>query len=115
MNTTYPSSLTETEWDYPQRLLLPRPTQSKLRRHSLRSVFDALLYLARTGCPWVSGRYLPAHFPPWQTVYYLGEVVDALKHAQARRALAFERRQSMASSFLRGCRNVVVKTARFLP
>lgn len=21
----------------------------------------------RTGCPW---RYLPAHFPPWQTVYY---------------------------------------------
>jgi putative transposase len=24
----------------------------------------------RTGCPWVSGRYLPAHFPPWQTVYY---------------------------------------------
>src|SRR5262245_57671877 len=30
-------------------------------------VFDALLYLLRTGCPW---RYLPSNFPPWQTVYY---------------------------------------------
>lgn len=38
-----------------------------LRRHSLRRVFDALFYLVRTGCPW---RYLPANFPPWQTVYY---------------------------------------------
>jgi transposase len=67
MNTTYPNSLTDTEWDYLQRLLPPRSAQSKLRRHSLRSVFDALFDLVRTGCPW---RYLPAHFPPWQTVYY---------------------------------------------
>jgi transposase len=27
---------------------------------------EAILYLDRTGCAW---RYLPADFPPWQTVY----------------------------------------------
>jgi putative transposase len=67
MNTTYPNSLTDTEWDYLQRLLPPRSARSKLRRHSLRSVVDALFYLVRTGCPWC---YLPAQVPPWQTVNY---------------------------------------------
>lgn len=57
MSTTYPSSLTDTELDYLQRVLPPRSAQSKLRRPSLRTVFDALFYLVRTGCP-------------WQTVYY---------------------------------------------
>jgi putative transposase len=29
-------------------------------------VFDAILYLLRTGCQW---RQLPADFPPWPTVH----------------------------------------------
>jgi putative transposase len=29
-------------------------------------MFDAIFYVLRTGCPW---RYLPANFPPWQTVF----------------------------------------------
>jgi putative transposase len=33
----------------------------------LRAIFDAILYVLHTGCPW---RYLPANFPPWQTVFY---------------------------------------------
>jgi transposase len=32
----------------------------------VRRIIDAILYLDRTGCAW---RYLPAGFPPWQTVY----------------------------------------------
>ena len=31
-----------------------------------RRIIEAILYLDRTGCAW---RYLPADFPPWQTVY----------------------------------------------
>jgi transposase len=31
-----------------------------------RRIIEAILYLDRTGCAW---RYLPAGFPPWQTVY----------------------------------------------
>ena len=34
---------------------------------SSRTIFDAIFYVLRTGCPW---RYLPANFPPWQTVFY---------------------------------------------
>jgi transposase len=31
-----------------------------------RRIIEAILYLDRTGCAW---RYLPADFPPWQTVF----------------------------------------------
>jgi putative transposase len=68
MSTTYPSTLSDAKWDCLQRALPPRSPRGRLRRHSLRSVFDALFYLVHTGCPW---RYLPSHYPPWQTVYYL--------------------------------------------
>ena len=67
MSKLYPSSLSDAEWDGLRRVLPPRSPHGGLRRHSLRSIFDALLYLLRTGCPW---RYLPCNFPPWQTVYY---------------------------------------------
>ncbi|HEV8193082.1 MAG TPA: IS5 family transposase [Ktedonobacterales bacterium] len=67
MNTTYPSDLSDAEWGSLQRFLPSRSPHGELRRHSLRSVFDAHFYLLRTGCPW---RYLPSNFPPWQTVYY---------------------------------------------
>ena len=70
MRTNYPSSLTDAEWLRLQRFLPPSSSPGRFRRHSLRIVFDALFYLLRTGCPWVSGRYLPSNFPPWQTVYY---------------------------------------------
>jgi transposase len=32
-----------------------------------RRIIEAILYVDRTGCAW---RYLPADFPPWQTVYW---------------------------------------------
>jgi transposase len=32
-----------------------------------RRIIEAILYLDRTGCAW---RYLPADYPPWQTVYW---------------------------------------------
>lgn len=67
MSTTYPNNLSDAEWDCLQRFLPSRTPHGKLRRHSLRSVFNALFYLLRTGCPW---RYLPSNFAPWQTVYY---------------------------------------------
>jgi transposase len=36
------------------------------RQYPLRALFNALRYLAHTGCPW---RYLPHDLPPWQAVY----------------------------------------------
>jgi transposase len=45
MSTTYPSNLSDAEWDCLQRFLPPRSSLGKLRRHSLRSVFGALCHL----------------------------------------------------------------------
>ena len=67
MSTTYPSDLTDAEWECAQRYLPPEPRRGRPRTHPLRRILDAILYVVRTGCPW---RYLPINFPPWQTVFY---------------------------------------------
>jgi putative transposase len=67
MSTTYPTALSDAEWACVQRYLPPFPQRGRPRIHSLRRIFDAIVYLLRTGCPW---RYLPSNFPPWQTVFY---------------------------------------------
>jgi transposase len=36
------------------------------REHSLRDVFNAMRYVAKTGCQW---DFLPHDFPPWTAVY----------------------------------------------
>ena len=67
MSTSYPSNLSDREWEYLQRYLPALSTRGRAPIHSLRSIFDAIFYVLRTGCPW---RYLPTNFPPWQTVFY---------------------------------------------
>src|SRR5262249_31799327 len=67
MNTSYPNSLSEAEWNRLQQFLPARSPHGSLRPHSLRSRVAARCSLLRTGSPW---RYLPSNFPPWQTVYY---------------------------------------------
>lgn len=67
MSTTYPSDLSDAEWTCAKRYLPVLSTRGRPRTHSLRTILDAIFYVLRTGCPW---RYLPANFPPWQTVFY---------------------------------------------
>jgi putative transposase len=67
MNTTYPSDLTDAEWECVQRSLLESPSNCRPRRHSLRSSLNAIFYVLHTGCPW---RYVPCRFLSWQTVLY---------------------------------------------
>jgi hypothetical protein len=43
-----------------------RERRGRPRIWPARRIIEAILYLDRTGCAW---RYLPADFPPWQTVY----------------------------------------------
>ena len=61
----YASDLTDAEW----ALIEPHmPAVKRLGRPrvtELRSVLDAILYIARTGCQW---RMLPKDFPPFTTV-----------------------------------------------
>jgi transposase len=55
--------LTDSQWQVMEPLL---PTHRK-RRHCLRQMLAAMLYICRTGCHW---RKLPTCFPPWPAVYY---------------------------------------------
>src|SRR6266446_5454274 len=67
MSIRYPSNLSDAEWESLQRHLPSPSRRGRPPTHSLRSIFDAIFYVLRTGCPW---RYLPCTFPPWQTVFY---------------------------------------------
>lgn len=60
---TYPTNLTENQWQFIKKVV----DNNRKRRHSLRSIFDAILYLIKTGCQW---RMLPSNFAPWNTVYF---------------------------------------------
>src|SRR5690242_2201673 len=65
----YPSDLTDPQWQViAPHLPAERPgRRGRPRIWSRRRIIEAILYLDRTGCAW---RYLPADFPPWQTVYW---------------------------------------------
>jgi putative transposase len=63
---SYPSDLTDAQWDLIGPHLPPEPGGGRPRKTDLRDVLDAILYLRRTGCQW---RYLPGDFPPRSTVW----------------------------------------------
>ena len=63
---SYPSDLSDTEWQTLRRLLpVPKPG-GRPRTTDLRAVLNAIFYVLRSGCAW---RMLPHDFPPYSTVY----------------------------------------------
>ncbi|MCE5260124.1 MAG: transposase [Chloroflexi bacterium] len=66
MHKRYPSDLDDTQWQLVEAVLPLSRRIGRPRRHDLRAVVDAILYLERTSCSW---RMLPHDLPPWQTVY----------------------------------------------
>ena len=79
----YPTNLTDKQWQVIKNMLDPK---ERFRKYSLRSVFDGILYIVKTGVQW---RMLPSDFAPRQTVYYyfskwkneglLEEIFDTLR------------------------------------
>jgi putative transposase len=68
MNTikSYPSDLTDDQWQLIRPLLPPRKTKVGAPvTVARRRILDAIFYLLRSGCQW---RQLPHDFPPWGTV-----------------------------------------------
>jgi transposase len=64
----YPSDLTGAQWQViaPHLPHYVPGNRGRPRIWPARRIVEAILYVDRTGCAW---RYLPADFPPWQTVY----------------------------------------------
>jgi putative transposase len=67
----YASDLTEAEWALIEPLMPAASPVGRPRRTKLRSVVEAILYMASTGCQW---RQIPREFPPFTTVqgYFYG-------------------------------------------
>ena len=64
---SYPSDLSDVEWEIVREYFPEQGKMGRPRKHTSRQILNALFYIDRTGCQW---RYLPADFPPWQTVYF---------------------------------------------
>ncbi len=60
----YETNLTDAQWQGIKKII---PLAKRKRKHDMRSIFDAMFYLLKTGCHW---RMLPKDFPKWQLVYY---------------------------------------------
>lgn len=62
----YPSDVSDDEWAFVAPYLTLMTEDAPQRTHSLREVFNAVRWIARTGAQW---RWLPNDLPPWYTVY----------------------------------------------
>lgn len=68
----YTSDLTEAQKAFIKRTI---PMDNWTSKYDFFLIFDAVLYVNKTGCQW---RNLPHDFPAWQTVYYYYRVWGAL-------------------------------------
>ena len=62
----YPSDVTDEQWALLEPVFNPPGKRGRRHADDLRSVVDAMLYIAQTGCQW---RYLPESFGPWTRVW----------------------------------------------
>ena len=63
--TMYPTDLTDSQWQNIKNQLPAKIWQRK-RKHSIRLVINAVLYVTKTGIQW---RMLPNDYPDWKPVY----------------------------------------------
>ena len=62
---TYPSDVSDEEWEFCVPYLTLMNEQAPQRKHSLREIFNALRWLVRSGSPW---RMMPHDLAPWPAV-----------------------------------------------
>ena len=60
----YPTDLSDNQWQFIKKTL---QLDERKRKHNLRTIWNAIQYLVKTGCQW---RMLPLNFAKWQLVYY---------------------------------------------
>ncbi len=87
----YPTDLTDEQWAVLAPLVARRAGPGRPPTVSLRAVVNALLYMARAGCPW---RLLPREFPHWTAVrYYFDKWTQDGTWAEVNRRLVEQARE----------------------
>ena len=66
-NQTYPTDLTDRQWDCIQNLIPPPKPGGRPRSLDMRQVINAMLYIVVSGAQW---RMLPTDYPNWKSVYH---------------------------------------------
>jgi putative transposase len=64
-STAYLSDLSDAEWELVAPLFPPAAARGRPRRHTVRTILNAIFYIVRAGGAW---RLLPRDLPPWKTV-----------------------------------------------
>lgn len=67
MSSSYPSNLTQDQWELLSSLIPKAKAGGRPRTVDMQAVINAILYILSAGCAW---RMLPSNFPCWQTVYH---------------------------------------------
>ena len=62
----YPTDLNDQQWNLIKSFTVRSDARGAVRKHSMRQIINAILYVTKTGCQW---RMLPKEFAPWETVY----------------------------------------------
>jgi transposase len=63
---TYPTDVSDEEWEFVAPYLTLMSEDAPQRRHDLREVFNGLRFIVRGGLQW---RLMPHDLPPWWVVY----------------------------------------------
>jgi putative transposase len=66
-NQTYPTDLTDRQWDCTKELIPAAKAGGRPRSLDMRQVINAILYIVVSGSQW---RMLPKDYPKWQSVYH---------------------------------------------
>jgi putative transposase len=67
MRPTYPTDLTDDQWQRIAPLIPPARPGGRPRTADLREIVNAILHWRQSAQGW---RQLPREFPPWGTVHY---------------------------------------------
>ena len=65
----YPSDVSDEEWAFCAPYLTLMNEDAPQRKYPLRTLFNGLRYMVRSGCPW---RMLPHDLAPWQAIQQQG-------------------------------------------
>ena len=67
MTSSYPSNLTQEQWELLSSLIPKAKPGGRPRTVDMQAVVNGIVYVLCAGCAW---RMLPCDFPNWKTVYH---------------------------------------------
>jgi transposase len=100
-NLVYASDCTDAEWEIIKKCLPEPSRRGRPRKTDMRAVWNAIQYIAATGCQWA---LLPRDFPPFTTVQYYfyklrdGNFLDLANEALAMAVRRMEGREEMPTA-----------------